>query len=274
MALTAVPILTMFDYTFMQHAFIAGTLIAILASIVGYFVMLRQLTFASHALSHIGFSGATGAVLLGITPFIGQLIITMLAALGMGIAGNRLNRSDVAVGIILAFSLGLGTLFLHLYNGYAGQANIILFGNLLGVSSQDLKLIAILVGLCLFVMSIISRPLLFTSLEPELAEAKGIPQTKLAIAILLITAVTVTLASQVVGILLVFTLLIGPAAIALQWSKSFWRGVVISLTIGVTTVWLSLFLAYITDWPVSFWVSLLMLVGYSLKFILGSKFDM
>lgn len=262
MVLTAVPILTMLDYAFMQHAFISGTLIAVLAGIVGYFVVLRHLTFASHALAHIGFAGATGAVLIGYTPIIGQLAITILAALSMGIAGDRLSRSDVAVGVILAFSLGLGALFLHLHNGYAGQANIILFGNLLGVSEQAIKLMAVLVVICLIVLAIVSRPLLFTSLEPELAEAKGVPLTKLSIAIFIIMAIAVSLASQVVGIMLVFTLLIGPAAIAMQWTKSFWRGLLVSLLISLTVVWLSLVLAYMTDWPVSFWVSLLVLVGY------------
>jgi zinc/manganese transport system permease protein len=144
----------------------------------------------------VGFAGAAGAMLLGCSPFIGQLAITLLTALGMGLAGKRVNRADMAIGIILAFSLGLGMLFLHLTSHYAGQANIILFGNILGVSVHELKLMLVLTLACLCILAFISRPLLFASHEPELAEAKGVPLVKLALALLLIMAVTVTLASQ------------------------------------------------------------------------------
>jgi zinc/manganese transport system permease protein len=255
----------MFDYGFMQHAFMAGTLIAILAGVVGYFIVLRNLAFASHALSHIGFAGATGAILLGTSPILGQLIITLLAAFGIGIAGNRINKGDLAIGIILAFSLGLGALFLHLNSNYAGQANIILFGTILGVSQQMLKLMFILTTVCLVVLAIISRPLLFASLEPELAEAKGLPLTRLTIMLLLIMAIAVTLASQAVGVLLVFTLLIGPAAIATQWTKTFWPGLWVSIITSLAIIWLGLSLSYVLDWPLSFWSSLLVLILYLLR---------
>lgn len=251
----------------MQHAFMAGTLIAILAGAVGYFIVLRNLAFASHALSHIGFAGATGAVLLGLSTLTGQLIITLLAAVGMGLAGNRINRADMVIGIILAFSLGLGALFLHVFNSYAGQANVILFGSLLGVSSQALKMMAVLVVVCLLFLGVISRPLLFASLEPELAEAKGVSLTGLSIAILVIMAVAVTLASQVVGILLVFTLLIGPAAVAVQWTQKFWSGLLLSILISMVVVWLGLLLAYFADWPVSFWISSIILILYLVKYL-------
>ena len=267
MAPIAAPILSIFDYNFMQHAFMAGTLIAILAGAVGYFIVLRNLAFASHALSHIGFAGATGAVLLGLSTLTGQLIITLLAAVGMGLAGNRINRADMVIGIILAFSLGLGALFLHVFNSYAGQANVILFGSLLGVSSQALKMMAVLVVVCLLFLGVISRPLLFASLEPELAEAKGVSLTGLSIAILVIMAVAVTLASQVVGILLVFTLLIGPAAVAVQWTQKFWSGLLLSILISMVVVWLGLLLAYFADWPVSFWISSIILILYLVKYL-------
>ncbi len=265
MALTVAPILSMFDYGFMQHAFIAGTLIAVLAGAVGYFIVLRNLAFASHALSHIGFAGATGAILLNLSPILGQLVITLLAAFGIGIAGNRINKGDLAIGIILAFSLGLGALFLHLNSHYAGQANIILFGNILSVSQQTLKFMFFLTAICLLILAIISRPLLFASLEPELAEAKGLPLTRLTIMLLLIMAIAVTLASQAVGVLLVFTLLIGPAAIATQWTKTFWPGLGLSIAISLGIIWLGLSLSYLLDWPLSFWSSLLVLLLYLLK---------
>ncbi len=261
----AMPILSIFDYGFMQHAFIAATLVAVLAGIVGYFVVLRNLAFASHALSHVGFAGAAGALLLGGSPLLGQLLITLLTGLGIGLAGQRVNRGDMAIGIILAFTLGLGMLFLHLNHRYAGQANVILFGNILGVSSQALNWMLVLTIICLGVLASISRPLLFASNEPELAEAKGVSLVRLAIILLLIMAVTVTLTSQIVGVLLVFALLIGPPAIALQWTRSFWSGLTMSLALSITVAWAGLIFSYLSDWPVSFWISLLVLIIYVLN---------
>ncbi len=254
-----------FSYDFMRHAFSAGTIAAILAGIVGYFVVIRHLAFAGHALGHIGFAGATGAILMGTTPIIGQLGLTVLAACGMGLFGERINKSDIAIGVMLAFSLGLGTLFLHFYTAYAGQATAILFGDLLGVSQQAIKLIIVLTVLSLIALSIISRPLLFTSLEPELAEAKGISLPLIAVFNLIIIAVAVTIASQVVGVLLVFTLLIGPAAIAQQWTRYFWSGLILSTLIAIITVWLGIILAWLTDWPISFWISAVIFVAYILS---------
>lgn len=257
-----------FAYDFMQHAFIAGTIAAILAGIVGYFVIIRHMAFAGHALSHISFAGATGAALFGLSPMTGQLGLTIIAATGMGLIGERINKSDVAIGIILAFSLGLGTLFLHFYTSYAGQATAILFGDLLGVSMQAIIMMAVLTVVSLFALGIIARPLLFTSLEPELAEAKGTSLPLLAVLIFIITAIAVTITSQVVGILLVFTLLIGPAAIAQQWSLHFWSGLWLSVVIAVLSVWLGIILAYFTDWPISFWISAIVFVGYILSYLL------
>src|SRR5579862_2156159 len=164
----------LFNYEFMQHALIAGTLAAIIAGMVGYFAIIRHLAFAAHALGHIGFAGASGALLIGVTPLTGQFVLTLVAALGMGALGEKISKSDMAIGIVLSFCLGLGTLFLYLYHGFAGQASIILFGNLLGVSFQDLKIMFWLMMVSLIAIGCITRPLLFASLEPELAEAKGL----------------------------------------------------------------------------------------------------
>lgn len=252
----------MLEYDFMQHAFIAGTLAALLAAVTGYFMALRNLTFAGHALSHVGFAGAAAAGLVSLTPLMGQLFITLLAACGMGALGERMRRNDFIIGIILALALGLGSLFLHFYNSYAGQATAILFGDILGVSTAALKTIALLTISCLIALSVIARPLLFASIEAELAEAKGVPLARITISFLLILAVAVTLASQVVGVLLVFTLLVGPAAIALQWTRTFWAGVMVAVLLAVGIVWISITLTYATDWPVSFWISCLVFFGY------------
>ncbi|MFU8797883.1 MAG: metal ABC transporter permease, partial [Gammaproteobacteria bacterium] len=241
------PITEIFAYEFMQNAFIAGTLAAILAGAVGYFVALRNLAFAGHALTHVGFAGAAGAGLISLTPMMGQLMITVLAAIGMGFYGDRVARDNQSIGIILAFALGLGSLFLYFYGSYAGQVTAILFGDLLGVSCSALQMMGLLTVLSLLALSVMSRPLLFSSLEPELAAAKGVNMTGLSIAFLSLMAITVTLASQVVGVLLVFTLLMGPATIAIRWTSQFWSGITVSILLAVLIVWLSIFLSYWTD---------------------------
>ena len=254
--------LAIFSYEFMQHAIIAGTLAAILAGVVGYFVMMRNLAFAAHALSHIGFAGASGALLLALSPMTGQFCFTLLAAIIMGALREQLQKNDMIIGIILSFCLGLGSLFLSLYNGYAGQATIILFGNLLGVSSHDLHIMLWLMCGSLVTLALFSRRLLFASLEPELAEAKGISLFWLSVFFMMILSVAVTLASQVVGVILVFTLLIGPAAIAIQWTRHFWTGIAVSVGLAVGVTWASIGLSFVTDWPISFWVSALVFALY------------
>jgi len=250
------------SYDFMVHALAAGTMAAIVSAILGYFVVLRAQSFAAHALSHIGFAGAAAAGLVGLSVTTGQLGLTLLAAIGMGCLGKKTSRSDVAIGITLAFSLGLGILFLYFYSNYAGKAMSILFGDLLGVSSELLKTmlvysVASLAGLCL-----IARPLLFSSLEPELAEAKGVSLELISILFFILVSVAITEASQVVGILLVFALLIGPAASALCWTRSFWNGLLLSILLGLAIVWLGILLTYLTDWPASFWISALSFFSY------------
>lgn len=240
----------------------AGTLAAILAAVVGYFVVLRNLSFAGHALGHVGFAGATGAALVGLSPFVGQLVLTVLAGLLMGSLGSYLYKRDMTIGIVLAFALGLGSLFLSLYQGYAGQVTSILFGDLLGVSVKNLVLISLLTLASLLALGVLARPLLFASLEPELAQAKGIRTTVLSVIFLGLVAIAVTIAAQVVGVLLVFTLLVGPPAIALRRAKNFWQGMIFSLLLGILIVWLGLFLTVATNWPLSFWVSALVLTLY------------
>jgi zinc/manganese transport system permease protein len=255
----------MFEYDFMRNAFYAGTIAAIVAALVGYFVVIRNLAFAGHALSHISFAGAVGAGLVNLSPLSGQLLLTSLAAIGMGALGTRLNKRDIGIGIILAFSLGLGVLFLYLYKAYAAQALAILFGDLLSVSNELLRKMLLFSIPCLVALGIIIRPLLFASLEPELAEAKGVSLSFISILFLVIVAIAVTEVSQVVGILLVFALLIGPAAAAQNWTFSFWKGLALSVVLGVAIVWLGILLSYITDWPTSFWISALSLIVYMLS---------
>ena len=203
------PIATMLEYEFMRTAFIAGGLAAIIAGSVGFFLVLRNLTFAGHALSHVGFAGATGSVLIGASPLWGLLAFTLVAGIAMGLLGDRLRGRDVAVGIILSLALGFGVLFLYLYSSHATQATAILFGNVLAVSPDMVWALLALTAVSLCALAALSRPLLFATLAPELAEAKGVSLRLVSALFLAIVAVAVAEAAQVVGVLLVFALMVG-----------------------------------------------------------------
>ena len=255
----------MFEYEFMRTAFAAGGVVAVVAGAIGFFLVLRNLTFAGHALSHVGFAGATGSVLIGVSALWGLLAFTMAAALAMGLLGDRLRNRDVAVGIILSLALGLGVLFLYLYTTSATEATAILFGNLLGVSLATLWGLLGLGAVTVFALAFISRPLLFATLEPELAEAKGVSLRLVSVLFLALVAVAVAEAAQVVGILLVFALMVGPAAAAQRLTSRLSRGLALAIALALSETWSGLALAYVTDWPTTFWIVLLSCVVYFLS---------
>ena len=257
----------MLDYDFMRTAFEAGTVVAIVAGAVGYFLVLRNLAFAGHALSHVGFAGATGAVLLGVAPFWGLLAFTVAGGIGMGLLGDRLRGRDIAVGIILSLSLGLGVLFLSLYTSHATQATALLFGNVLGVSPESLRDLIALGLATLAGLAAISRPLIFATLEPELAQAKGVSLRLIAVLFLVVTAVAVAEAVQIVGILMVFALMVGPAAAALRCTTRLHAGLAVAMVLAVIETWAGIALAYVTDWPPSFCITLLSALVYGLTFV-------
>lgn len=247
----------MFEYDFMVNAFVAGGIVAVVAGSVGFFLVLRGQTFAGHALSHVGFTGATGAVLLGLPPFWGLVALTALGGVGMGLLGEKISGRDVAIGMVLSIALGLGLLFLHFFTAFATQATALLFGNILGVGAETLVSLALLGGVSVVALAVIARPLLFASLNPELAEAKGIPVRALAVAFLVVVAVAVSESAEIVGVLLVFTLMVGPAASAQQLTTRVGQGVALAVVLALFDTWAGLTLAYYTDWPTSFWITAL-----------------
>jgi zinc/manganese transport system permease protein len=247
---------------FVQTALVAGSMAAILGGIVGYFVVIRKVEFAAHALAHIGFTGATGAALFHFSPLVGMLFISVFAGGTMGVMGDRVHRSEIAIGMVLSACLGVGTLFLALYNGFAGQASAILFGNIFGVSSQQIVQIALLSAGSLGVLLVFSRKLIFSSIQPDLAEARGVSLSQLSVVFMVILAISVTLASQVVGILLVFALVIGPAGIASRIFHGFFSGILASVIIGLFAVWLGILLACLNNWPPSFWITAILFALY------------
>ena len=247
----------MLEYDFMRNAFAASAIVAILAGLVGYFLVLRGQTFAGHALAHVGFSGATGAVLIGIAPFWGLVMLTLAAGVAMGALGERLVQRDVAIGIVLALSLGLGLLFLHFFTAYATQATALLFGNILAVDDDTVWTLLGLGVVSIITLGLISRPLLFVSLQPEVAEARGVSLRLYAVLFAAIVALATAEAAQIVGVLLVFALMVGPAAAAQQLVNRIATGILLAAGLALLEAWAGIALAFYTDWPSSFWITAL-----------------
>jgi zinc/manganese transport system permease protein len=252
----------LFHYAFMVHAFEAGTIVAIVAGAIGYFVVLRSSAFAAHALSHIGFAGATGAVVLSVNPIFGLLAFTLGSGIAIGALGNRVRGRDVTIGIVLAWTLGLGVLFISLYRGYATEAYALLFGEILGISSGDVAVTLVAGVVTVVALVAIYRPLLFASVDEELASAKGVPVTALSIAFMAILAVAVTEAVQVVGVLLIFALIVTPAAIAVRFTSRPAIAILIGVLLALGFTWLGLSIAFYSPHPVSFFITSLAFATY------------
>lgn len=248
---------SLFADDFMANAAAAGTIVAVVAGAVGYFLVLRGQAFAGHALAHIGFTGATGAILVSLSPLWGLIMMTVAGGVGMGFLGERVGERDVAIGIVLSLALGFGLLFLNFFTAFATQATALLFGNILGVETATIWTLLGLGLVSLAALAVISRPLLFASLQPELAEARGVPMRLVSVLFLAIVGLAVAECVQIVGVLLVFALIVGPAAAAQRWTGRVVPGIGLSVAIAVIETWLGLAFADWTDWPVSFWISLL-----------------
>jgi len=259
------------EYGFMRHAFVAGSAIAVLGAAVGYFITLRRQAFAAHALSHVGFAGAAGAILLGASAYLGLFTFTLASALGLALTAGRLRERDVGIGMVLMFALGLGVLFLNLYTANAQSAMSILFGSIVGVTAAQagLSLAVCLAGLA--ALAVMYRPLCFASFNPEGAQARGVNTRRLDLLFLLLVAVTVAIAVPVIGALLIFALLIGPAATAQALSRSVGGGMVLSMALGLIVTWSGLAAAYTIGYPASTWIATLSFAAYALALLWRSR---
>ncbi len=256
----------LFAYHFMQNAFLAGTLVALVAGAAGYFMVLRSQSFAGHTLAQVGFAGAAGAALLGLSPVAGLVSFGLGAALLIGaLSAREIKSQDVAVGMVLAFSLGLGLLFVRLshYNNTAG-VYALLFGSVLGVKDDDLVPIALTTLVTLAAFAVIGRPLLFASLDPEVAAARGVPVRLLSTLFLFLLACAVAVAVQIVGVLLIFALLVTPAAIAQQLTARPGLAVCLAIALALLFTWLGLAISYFTPYPVGFFITSLAFGAYAL----------
>ena len=257
-------------YDFAQNAIAAGVVIAIVSGIVSRFVVARNMAFAVHALAELGFTGAAGAILVGVSAVIGLLVGTTVTAVFIGILGVRVRERDSVVGVVMAFGLGLGVLFLTLYPRYATEAFTILFGTITGVNRGDVILLVAIGVLTLGALAVVYRPLTFATVDPEVAEARGVPVAGLAIVFLLIMAAAVAEAVQVVGVLLILTLLITPGAAAEHLTARPGRATAYSVALALICVLGGIFLALVTDLPVSVFVTSLSFVGYLVaRFVIG-----
>ncbi len=256
------------QYDFMRQALLAGTILSAVAGLVGYFVVLRHQAFAGEALSDVAFTGAIGGAVLGINPLLSLLVTTIAVALAMGSFGERLRGRDVAVGTVLAWVLGLGVLFVNLFaanvsgtgTGFSGVT--VLFGNLLGISAEQTRVIGVVSAFAILVLALIARPLLFASLDPDVAAARGVPVRLLGLGFMVLLAVTVSEATLAVGALLVFALLLLPAAIAQQLVTRPYLALALAAGLALLFTWVGIAVGFYTGLPSSVCISLLAFVGY------------
>jgi zinc/manganese transport system permease protein len=248
------------SFQFMRSAFLAGTTTAIVAGVVGYFVVLRGLSFAGHSLSLMGFAGATGATVAGVDPLVGLLAIDGAGALLIGALAKHPRGRDVVVGIVLTGTLGLGLLFLRLSG--AQEAQPVLVGDVLGISAAEVTVTAVAAAVIVALVAIGFRPLLFSSLDEEVAEARGVPTGAMSLALLLILAATTAVATPIVGVLLTFSLLIAPAATASLVSTRPPLAVALSMALGVLYIWTGLAVSYWVLMPPSVFVTALAFLVY------------
>jgi zinc/manganese transport system permease protein len=245
------PVQEMLGQDYIRHALLAGTFIALAAGLVGHFVVLRNQVFTGDALSHVAFTGSLGGYAAGVQPLLGLYAATVATALGIGSLGGRGRGRDVVIGTVFAWVLGVGVLFLSIYttarstaNGAAGVN--VLFGSVYGISlSQGIT--AAVIGTCVAAgLLVLGRPLLLSSIDPEVAAAKGVPVRLISLSFLVLVGITVGEAVQAVGALLIVGLLVTPAASAQRLTARPFRGLALAAGIAVGCVWLGLLLAYVT----------------------------
>jgi zinc/manganese transport system permease protein len=255
-----------FSYHFMVNAFRAGTVVAVVAAVVGWFMVLRAQSFAGHTLSVVGFPGAAAAVWLGVSASLGFFAFCTGAALVIAALPRRTARTfseeSAVIGTVQAFALACGLLFVSLYDGFLNGVTGLLFGNFLGITDGQVAALTITAIVCVGVLAAVSRPLLFATIDPDVASARGIPSRALGVLFLVVLGLAVAEAAQITGSLLVFALLVVPAAAAQRVTARPVVGVVLAVGFGLAIVWSGLTVAYWSPYPVGFWISTIALGVY------------
>ncbi len=255
------------ELDFMRNAFVAGGCIALAAGMVGYFLVLRNQVFTADALGHVAFTGSLGALVAGLDVLAGVFGSCVGVALAIGTFGGRGRGRDVAIGTVFAWVLGLGVLFLSLYttNRSAASGSVgvsLLFGSILGLQPAQV-LIGSIAGVAICAITLVlARPLLFITVDPDVAVARGVPARALALLFLVLVAATVAESVQAVGALLIFALMVTPPAIAQNLSARPWVGLFLSAGIAVAVLWAGLVLSFYVPYPVGFFVTAIAFAGY------------
>jgi zinc/manganese transport system permease protein len=239
----------MLAHEFMRNALLAGTFVGLACGLVGYFVVLRAQVFAGDALSHVAFTGALAAAIIGVDIVGGLFAATIAGGIALGLLGERARADDVTIGSLFAWSLGLGVLFLSIFvreksagNGTAGVR--VLFGSIFGLSTSGVRN-AVVVGVVASALLLaIARPLLFASLDGNVAEARGVPVPALGLVFLVLLAIVTAEATQAVGALLLLGLIAAPAGAAHRLTTNPYRGLALSAVLAIGAVWLGLVASY------------------------------
>jgi zinc/manganese transport system permease protein len=255
----------MLAYPFMVNALEAGTIVGVMAGVAGWFMTLRRQTFAGHTLALIAFPGAAAAALAGLPTAVGYFGFCTLGALALArIAGSSRSHSaeSAATGTLQAFALGLGFLFIALYHGILNGLDSLLFGTFLGITSGQVETLLIVAAITLVLTALAGRPLLFASLDPDVARAAGVPVGLLGFGFLLVLGLSVAETSQITGALLVFALLVTPAATAHELTARPWLGIGLSIALAVAVTWIGLTLAFFSIYPVGFYITSLAFALY------------
>jgi zinc/manganese transport system permease protein len=247
--------------SFMVNTWIAATIVAVVAGLVGFFVVIRGSSFAAHALPLGTFPGAAAASLLGVNPLFGLLVFSGLGVIGISQLGRR-GRPEIATALSLVTLLGLGALFLSMSSEYSQATYELLFGEVLGVSSSDLAPVAVVSVISIALTALLFRPLLLSSVSPELAEARGVPAGRVELLFLSILALATSMALPVVGALLVFSLMVGPASAARALTNQPLPAMLLSAGLSLLTVWAAIVLAFLINWPIGFFVGSIGAIAY------------
>jgi zinc/manganese transport system permease protein len=247
---------------FVHNALAAGAIVSVVSGGIGWFVVTRGASFAVHAISELGFTGAAGALVVGLDPVIGMIGGSLGVGLVLGLLSLRGRERDSAIGAVLAFGLGIGVLFLSLYQGYATAATNLLFGSIVGVSDRQVAELALVAVVVAGGLVLLYRPLVFSSVDPEGAEARGVPIRALSVVVFGLLALTTAEAIQVVGVLLVLTLVITPAAAAQRLTARPARAIAIAIGIALLSTEGGILLSLAQPWPTSFFISAISFAVY------------
>ena len=256
----------LFEFPFMVNAFRAGTIVAVTAALIGWFMVLRRQTFAGHTLALVGFPGAAGAILLGVSSQLGFYAFSIAAALliaALPESGRRsFSEESAVIGTVQAFGLACGFLFVSLYRGNLNGINALLFGSFLGITTGQVVALVLLAAAALAILGAIARPLLFASVDPDVAAARGVPVRAVSAAFLVLLGVAAAATSQITGSLLVFALLVLPPATAQRITTRPGPSAALAVGLALAVTWLGLAFAYYSSYPIGFYVTTIAFAGF------------